>query len=197
MYRQAALVTANGTEAVFFAGGEFNVQVQNNLTVNVQAIEFGTKVTVLPKYDPRTGRIELEITADVSDLDQERGFQGIPGRITTHVETLVNLELGQSVSLAGIRARSERRSKSGLPGLAMIPFIGALFGTHARETEDNKSYMLVIPSVVEPVSLSQRNRVEEAIRVYDSFRGGVEAYDLMDDPRVGKQSGTHTQGSVK
>ncbi|MCZ6807788.1 MAG: pilus assembly protein N-terminal domain-containing protein [Deltaproteobacteria bacterium] len=197
LYRQAALVTANGTEAVFSAGGEFNVQVQNNLTVDVQAIEFGTKVTVLPKYDPRTGRIELEITADVSDLDQERGFQGIPGRITTHVETLVNLELGQSVSLAGIHTRSERRSKDGLPGLAMIPFIGALFGTHGRETEDTKSYMLVVPSVVEPVSLTQRNRIEEAIRVYDSFRGGVESHDLMDEPRVGKQSGRNTQGSVK
>ncbi len=186
LYRQAALVTANGTEAVFTAGGEFNVQVQNNLTVNVQAIEFGTKVTVLPKYDPRTGRIELEITADVSDLDQERGVQGIPGRVTTHVETLVNLELGQSVSLAGIRARTERRTKKGLPGLATIPFIGALFGTHGRETQEDKSYMLVVPSVVEPVSLSQRNRIEEAMRVYDSFRGGVESYDLVDGPRVGQ-----------
>jgi len=198
LYRQAALVTANGTEAVFTSGGEFNVQVQNNLTVNVQAIEFGTKVTVLPKYDPRTGRIELEITADVSDLDQERGFQGIPGRITTHVETLVNLELGQSISIAGIRARSERRTKDGLPGLAMIPFIGALFGTHGRETEDNKSYMLVVPSVVELVSLSQRNRIEEAIRVYDSFRGGVESYDLIDEPRVGQASRQNdTEGSAK
>lgn len=186
MYRQATLVTANGTEAVFTSGGEFNVQVQNNLTVNVQAIEFGTKVSVLPKYDSKTGRIELEIVADVSDLDAAKGVQGIPGRITTHVETLVNLELGQSVSLAGIRARTERRKKDGIPGLAQIPFIGALFGTHSRETEDNESYMLVVPSVVEPVSLSQRDRVEEALRVYESFQGGVDAHQLMDQPRVGR-----------
>ena len=187
MYRQATLVTANGTEAVFTSGGEFNVQVQNNLTVNVQAIEFGTKVTVLPKYDSKTGRIELEIVADVSDLDAEKGVHGIPGRVTSHVETLVNLELGQSVSLAGIRARTERRKKNGIPGLALIPFIGALFGTHSRETEDNESYMLVVPSVVEPVSLSQRDRVEEALRVYESFHGGVDAHQLLDQPRVGRE----------
>ena len=187
MYRQATLVTANGTEAVFTSGGEFNVQVQNNLTVNVQAIEFGTKVTVLPKYDSKTGRIELEIVADVSDLDAEKGVRGIPGRITSHVETLVNLELGQSVSLAGIRARTERRKKNGIPGLALIPFIGALFGTHSRETEDNESYMLVVPSVVEPISLSQRDRVEEALRVYESFHGGVDAHQLLDQPRVGRE----------
>ena len=188
MYRQATLVTANGTEAVFTSGGEFNVQVQNNLTVNVQAIEFGTKVTVLPKYDSKTGRIELEIVADVSDLDAEKGIHGIPGRVTSHVGTLVNLELGQSVSLAGIRARTERRKKKGIPGLALIPFIGALFGTHSRETEDNESYMLVVPSVVEPISLSQRDRVEEALRVYESFHGGVDAHELLDQPRVGRES---------
>jgi pilus assembly protein CpaC len=188
MYRQATLVTANGTEAVFTSGGEFNVQVQNNLTVNVQAIEFGTKVTVLPKYDSRTGRIELEIAADVSDLDAEKGVHGIPGRITSHVETLVNLELGQSVSLAGIRARTERRRKNGIPGLALIPFIGALFGTQSRETEDNESYMLVVPSVVEPISLSQRDRVEEALRMYESFHGGVDAHQLTDQPRARRDS---------
>jgi len=188
MYRQATLVTANGTEAVFTSGGEFNVQVQNNLTVNVQAIEFGTKISVLPKYDSKTGRIELEIVADVSDLDGEKGIHGIPGRITSHVETLVNLQLGQSVSLAGIRARTERRKKDGIPGLALVPFIGALFGTHSRETEDNESYMLVVPSVVEPISISQRNRVEEALRVYESFHGGVDAHELMDQPRVGRDA---------
>jgi pilus assembly protein CpaC len=190
MYRQATLVTANGTEAVFSSGGEFNVQVQNNLTVNVQSIEFGTKVSVLPKYDSKTGRIELEIVADVSDLDAERGVRGIPGRVVSHVETLVNLELGQSVSLAGIRARTDRRTKDGIPGLALIPFVGALFGTHARETEDNESYMLVVPSVVEPVSMSQRDRVEEALRVYESFHGGVDTHELIEQPRFGSQSRT-------
>lgn len=186
MYRQATLVTANGTEAVFITGGEFNVQVQNNLTVNVQSIEFGTKVSVLPKYDPDTGRIELEIVADVSDLDAQRGVKGIPGRVTSHLETLVNLELGQSISLAGIRARTERRSREGIPGLALVPFIGALFGTHGREVEDNQSYMLVVPSVVEPVSLMQRNRVDEALRVYEKFHGGVDDHPLIDQPRVGR-----------
>jgi len=194
MYRQATLVTANGTEAVFTSGGEFNVQLQNNLTVNVQSIEFGTKVAVLPRYDSRTGRIELEITADVSDLDAERGSRGIPGRVTSHLETLVNLELGQSVSLAGIRARTERRRKDGIPGLAMVPFIGALFGTHARELNDDESYMLVVPSVVEPVSMSQRDRVEEALRVYESFHGDVSSYHLQDQPRVGAKS---TRGGTR
>jgi len=187
LYRQATLVTANGTEAVFTSGGELNVQVQNNLTVDVQSIEFGTKVSVLPRYDARTGRIELEIMAEVSDLDASRGVRGIPGRITSHIETLVNLELGQSVSLAGIRARTERRKKEGIPGLAMVPIVGALFGSHAKDFNDDESYMLVVPSVVEPVSMSQRDRVEEALRASETFQGGVSSYDLLAEPRLGAE----------
>lgn len=192
LYRQAAIVTANGTEAVFTSGGEFNVEVQNNLTVNVQAIPFGTRVTVLPRYDPRTGRIELELSADVSDLDQQRGSRGIPGRITTHVETFVNLELGQSISLAGIRARTERRTREGIPGLAMVPLFGALFGSHGREAQRDQAHMLVVPSVVEPVSLDQRNRIDEAIRAFDSFQGGVEAHELLEQPRIPGQSSSRS-----
>lgn len=194
MYRQATLVTSNGTEAVFSSGGEYNVQVQNNLTVDVQSIEFGTKVSVLPRYDVRTGRIELEISADVSDLDSERGSQGIPGRATSHIQTLVTLELGQSVSIAGVRARTERRGKDGIPGLAMVPILGALFGTHAREVSDDESYMLVVPSVVEPVSLSQRNRVEEAIRLYERFQGGVDRHELLEQPRTSSSSNGRASG---
>jgi len=46
--------------------------------------------------------------------------------------------------------------------------------------------MLVVPSVVEPVSLSQRDRIEEALRVYESFRGDVDDQHLIDQPRVGR-----------
>ena len=127
-----------------------------------------------------------------SDLDASRGIQGIPGRVTSHVETLVSLDLGESVSLAGIRARTERRKKDGIPGLAMVPFIGALFGTHSKELNDDQSYMFVVPSVVEPVSTTQRNRVEEALRVYESFQGGVDAYHLVGQPRFGARRYEHS-----
>ena len=55
--------------------------------------------------NPKTGRIELEIVADVSDLDASRGIQGIPGRVTSHVETLVSLELGESAQVCRPQAR--------------------------------------------------------------------------------------------
>ena len=44
--------------------------------------------------------------------------------------------------------------------------------------------MLVVPSVVEPCSMSQRNRVEEALLVYEGFQGGVVSQALREQPRL-------------
>jgi hypothetical protein len=43
----------------------------------------------------------------------------------------------------------------------------------------------VIPTVVEAVPLTQRNRIQEAIRFYEDFDGGVDEVELLEQPRVG------------
>lgn len=183
LYRQGTLITANGTEATFRAGGERNVITTNNLGSQLVRIEFGTNISCQPRYDADTGRVELRITASVSDLTGDGG-SGVPGRTITNIETLVNLELGQSIVLAGFVARSENRARSGLPGLSQIPVLGALFGSHSRRYEESEGLMFVVPSVADAVPLRRRNRIEEAMRSYDDFSGGVDEVEVHDQPSV-------------
>lgn len=183
LYRQGTLITANNTEATFRAGGEQNVITQNTLGTQLVRIEFGTDIACKPRYDADTGRVELRITASVSDLTGDGG-SGVPGRTITNIDTLVNLELGQSIVLAGFVARSENRARAGLPGLSQIPVLGALFGSHSRRFEESEGLMFVVPSVADAVPLRRRNRIEEAMRFYDDFSGGVDEVDLNDQPTV-------------
>lgn len=183
LYRQGTLITANNTEATFRAGGEQNVVTQNSLGTQLVRIEFGTDIACKPRYDADTGRVELRITASVSDLTGDNGT-GIPGRTITNIDTLVNLELGQSIVLAGFVARSESRGRSGLPGLSQIPVLGALFGSHSRRFDESEGLMFVVPSVADAVPLRRRNRIEEAMRFYDDFSGGVDDVELNDQPTV-------------
>ncbi|NOY89741.1 MAG: type II and III secretion system protein [Deltaproteobacteria bacterium] len=189
VFRQAAVVTANGTRAEFQNGGEVNIIVSGGLTGALRTIEFGTKLKMLPRYDPETHRLEVQIDADISDLTDDRGT-GVPGRITSRVRSLVNLELGQSIVIAGIIARTDTRSRTGLPGLSQIPVIGALFGVHARREEQNEALLFIVPSVVEAVPLTRRNRIQEALRVYEDFRGGTEEVELLEQPRIRRRSGS-------
>lgn len=171
--RQAAVVTANGEKASFSGGGEVNVPIQSALTSGVQKIPFGSVVEVEPVYDSKSGRIELRLHADISELESDRGT-GIPGRVTAQLDTIVNLELGQSLVLAGLTAKSERSSKTGLPGLSQIPIFGVLFGSHAHTEDESENVVLIVPSVVDSVSMQDRARLTDALRRYTEFSGNLE-----------------------
>ena len=183
IYRQGTLITANGTEAKFRAGGEVNIVTQNSLGTRLVTIDFGTEVECRPRYDSDTGRVELRIIAQVADLTGE-GSSGVPGRSVTTIDTLVNLELGQSLVLAGFTARSESRAREGLPGLSQIPVLGVLFGSHSRRYEESEGLMFIVPSVADAVPLRRRNRIVEAMRAYEDFDGGVDEVELTDHPSI-------------
>ena len=176
--RQAAVVTANGEKASFSGGGEVNIPVQSALTSGVQKISFGSVIETEPNYDSQTGRIELRLHADISELDGDRGT-GIPGRTTAELNTVVNLELGQSLILAGLTAKSERSSKTGLPGLSQIPFIGALFGSHGHSEEETENIVIIVPSVVDAVSMEDKRRLDDALKAYTNYSGNLEKVDFI------------------
>jgi pilus assembly protein CpaC len=176
--RQAAVVTANGEKATFAGGGEVNIAVQTAFTTGVQKIEFGSQIAVEPRYDSRTGRIELRVHADISELDSDRGT-GIPGRVTAALDTIVNLELGQSLVLAGLTAKSERNAKTGLPGLSQIPVLGVFFGSHGHAEEETENVVVIIPSVVDAVSMENRERLEAALASFAEYSGDIDKVDFM------------------
>ncbi len=185
--RQAAVVTANGEKATFSGGGEVNFPIQSALTSSLHKIPYGSTIDVEPRYDANTGRIELHLHADISELDSDNGTT-VPGRMTSTLDTQVNLELGQSLILAGLTAKSERRSKEGLPFLSQIPIFGVFFGSHARAEEESENIVLIVPSVVDAVSMQDRNRISNALAAYTEFTGNLADLDLLPPPLAGSAS---------
>ncbi len=179
--RQAAIITANGEKATFSGGGEVNVAVQTATSMGIQTIEFGSVVAVEPRYDSSTGRIELRLHADISELDSDRGT-GMPGRIKSALDTVVNLDLGQSLILAGLSASLMRAEKSGIPGLSQIPVLGMLFGSHAKAEEESENIVVIVPSVVDSVSMQDRDRIQAALDAYRAYEGDLEEVDFVPQP---------------
>lgn len=170
LMHHSALISANGAEATLSGGGEVNLLARGSLGADLRQVRFGSRVTMRPRYDSESGRIELSVDADVSDLTEDRGT-GVPGRITSQVKAVVNLELGQALVLAGLRTRSERTGTSGLPGLSRIPIVGALFGSLSGDEEQGESVLVVVPSVIDATSASARERVSAALRAYRDYEG--------------------------
>ncbi len=174
--KQATVITTNGNEAHFSNGGEQNFSVTSGFAASIQKIEFGTNLSVLPRYDPATRNLEVRVTADTADLTPPASTATtLPGRNTSRMSTLVYLRLGQSLVLNGIRTRTERRSTDGIPGLSWIPVLGVLFGALSNQSEDVEGAVFIIPSVVESVPRAQYDVIKEALDQYDDYSGDIHA----------------------
>lgn len=183
LMRQAAVITVNGGQATFSGGGEVNVPIQGALTADVNRIEYGSNIKVKPRYDQNTGRIELTIHANVSDLSEDSGT-GVPGRVTSNLETVVNLELGQSLVLAGLTSRNQTVNQSGLSLLSQIPIIGMLFGSNAVHRQETENLVFIVPTVVDAISLQARVQIREALRIYQEYSGELDKIRLIGPPKL-------------
>lgn len=169
--RQATIITTNGNEARFSNGGELNFKVASSFGAQIQPVSFGTNVTVLPRFDPSTQNIEVKVDTDVSDLT---AGEDLPGRQTSKLSTLVFMKLGQSLIISGIRSRSEQHNVSGIPLLSEIPLIGILFGSRNNRQEDVEGAVVIVPSVVEPVSKTGGEFINQALEQYEAFSGDMD-----------------------
>ncbi len=181
--RHAAVITANGEKATFAGGGEVNIPVQGSLSGGIHQITFGSSLQIQPKYDSESGRLDLFVHADVSDLADDRGT-GAPGRTTSQLDTIVNLELGQSLILAGLSSKSEVHTRSGLPGLSQIPLLGLLFGSERSTSQDLENIVMIVPSVVDATSEDAQRRIKEALQLFEEYDGNIEQSRMLDEPRV-------------
>lgn len=180
--KHSTVITANGTEAKFSSGGEQNFVVSTGLTAALTQITFGTDVTVLPRFDPTTRELEVQLSAEVADLTPTlTNATDLPGRNVSRLSTLVGLKLGQSIVLSGIRTRSQRHSVGGLPLLSEIPLLGVLFGSHGDAQEEVEGAIFVVPSVVESVPRSAKEILDDALHQYEEFSGDVDEANLWEE----------------
>lgn len=189
--RQTMVVTANGTQARFEAGGEVNILVSGALTAEIRTIEFGSEVRMTPRFDANSGRIEIVMEADLSELTDPQNPGDPPGRRRTQLETTANLQPGQAMMMSGLVSRSELQSQGGLPGLSQIPILGVLFGQNARRGEATQNVLFIVPTIVQAVPRQQRNYIREALETFQRFEGFIHDVEMFEPtpPGYGQPGG--------
>lgn len=178
--RQTMLVTANGTEAEFSSGGEVNLVTSNGFGAQLVRIQYGSVLRMTPRYDPQSGRIEISIEANLSELTEPSQPGGPPGRRRTELTAVANMEPGQAIVLSGIDSRSEQEVQGGLPGLSQIPIIGVLFGTNSRRGEATQSLLFIVPTIVQPVARQERDYIREALETFSRFSGYIHDFEVIE-----------------
>ena len=161
------LTAMSGETASFLVGGEYPVPVaQNQGQVTVDFKQYGVSLAFLPTV-MSDGRINLHVRPEVSALTNQgavrftaTGLSGliggasltIPALSVRRADTTVEVGSGQSFAIAGLLQDSDTLTGLGLPFLADLPILGALFRSDSFQKQETELVIVVTPYIVKPVS---------------------------------------------
>ncbi|MET0389016.1 MAG: pilus assembly protein N-terminal domain-containing protein [Polyangiales bacterium] len=172
--KHATVITGNGAEAEFASGGAQWFSAATGLTSTLREINFGTTLKILPRFDPKTNEVQLQVGADTADLTPPlTPATNLPGQNTSKLSTSVVMKLGQSLVVSGIQSNTQRRATAGLPWLSEIPILGVLFGSISQQDEDVEGAVILVPTVIESVDARGMEQVHRALRDYSEFSGDL------------------------
>ncbi len=149
------LVCTHGRSASFLAGGEFPyvAGTDQNGSPIIQFKEFGVKLGFTPWIAIKSGRIELKVSPEVSNVDFSNcqtttgGIQvcGIAKRST---DTTVELMDGETLMISGILSREEQNTFSKVPFIGNLPILGNFFKNADMSKSDRELVVVITPHIV-------------------------------------------------
>jgi pilus assembly protein CpaC len=159
------LTVMSGNQASFLAGGEYPYPVPQSggagggsTTITIEYKQYGIRLLFTPIV-LGNGKIRLHVQPEVSDLDYAHSItlQGfvVPGLTTRTADTVVELNEGQTLSLAGLLNTRVTATNSSTPLLGDIPVLGALFRSVRYERQETELVVLVTPVLANAVNPDQ------------------------------------------
>ncbi|MFZ2053205.1 MAG: secretin N-terminal domain-containing protein [Candidatus Aminicenantales bacterium] len=108
--------------------------------------DVGLEITIKPKIHLEK-EITLEIEVKITNIAGS-GFADIPIISNREIKNVIRLKDGETNLLAGLLRDEERRSLSGIAGLAGIPIIGNLFGSTDKTIDQSDLVLTVTPYII-------------------------------------------------
>lgn len=151
------LTAVSGEEASFLAGGEFPVPVgrDQNGNITIEFKPFGVSLNFRPTV-LNEDRISLQLKTEVSSLDPNKGITvdqlTVPGLDVRRAQTIVEMNSGGSLMIAGLLKSETIKGLAGLPGVRDTPIIGDLISSDSFNRSETELLIVVTPYVVQPIA---------------------------------------------
>ena len=170
-----------------FVGGGSNTTT-NVVTTTSQYIDTGVLLQVTPHINAG-GLVTLDVQAEVSDPGPVLNPGDAPPINTRSVQTIVNVQSGQTMVMGGLIGETSGNTSKGLPLLSRIPILGGLFGSQELTKNRTELVMFITPRVVQnEIDLKAtiedlRRRMQQIDDTFDVFRRTKAPDALTDAPK--------------
>jgi pilus assembly protein CpaC len=144
------LVAKSGEEAHFLSGGQFPIQIIDELgRPAITFKDYGITLNVKPMVDEKQ-RISTAILAEVSSLDFSVAINGVPGLLSRKVDSVVNVNNNDTIVISGLASSQDSRQVSKIPFLGDLPVVGGLFRSTGKSDQQTELVILLTPHIVTP-----------------------------------------------
>lgn len=179
------LTARSGEKASFLAGGRvpyiYGSADNESLQMEAIGVELGFTPTVLSD-----GRIQIALETQVRDIDAANSRDDrAPALTERSTSTTVELRSGQSFAIAGMLRSDTKQSLAGLPGLAKLPILGALFRSTRYAKGETELVIIVTPHLVAPT----KGMPESGLDRTEPVHSGIEQFIGGRMTRVGQRAG--------
>jgi pilus assembly protein CpaC len=166
------LITLEGKEASFLAGGSFPFPVLTSTStggatspvITVQFKSFGVQLNFTPIITT-SGAIQLKVAPEVSSLDYANAvtLQGflIPALSQRRAETEVILKDGESFAIAGLIDNRVVETMSKIRGLGDVPVLGTFFKTKSTRKSTDELLVVITPHFVRPLTAEEKAKLPD------------------------------------
>jgi Bacterial type II and III secretion system protein len=189
---QPELVVRVPGEAQLFSGGEIPIELRTQRGPHVEWKPYGLNLQL--KTTELVGdRVRLELSSEISDLDRSNGSQNLPALHANRIRTQVDARIGKGLFISGLFQDRSSRQDRGVPLLARIPLLGALFGTGSRAREESEIVAVLLPLLEPPAPPEGRAREGRVSEGLPEERGpgrspGIHRHEAF-PPRLERRNG--------
>ncbi|MET0264984.1 MAG: pilus (MSHA type) biogenesis protein MshL [Duganella sp.] len=178
-----------GTDEFFVTGVSTTTTTSGNgagtttPSVTLQPFFSGVVLDVTPQIDDH-GNIILHVHPSVSQVSTVNkalnlgslGNFSLPlaASSTSEMDSMVRGQNGQVVAIGGLMRQSTTSDRSGVPGAAGLPVIGALFRSSGEVVQKRELVVLIKPTIVESSSDWNRDLLDSGRRVRELDPGNGE-----------------------
>lgn len=163
---------------------------------SIQQLQIGVTLSVLPLINAE-GLVVMDIRQKIQDVGEEVAIANVgnvPSTIDREANAKVAVRDGETIMLGGMIAANKNKTKSGVPILKDIPFLGALFRTTTDNDSRRELVVLIRPTVLQTpgdaanFAKEQRAKMPATSAAADEFEASEKKLVEEERKRVEKQN---------
>lgn len=161
------IAAVNGQDADLFIGETKFIKVQyssNGYTQDrIQGVDIGVKLGI-QSWTGGNGEITCTLSPEVSNISEIERETGLPVLSTRNARTTVRVKDGETIVIGGLTQRQEYKTKTRVPFLGGLPFIGNAFRSSKTNTISSELLIFVTPHILTEKGRLKDDAKEQEIR---------------------------------